>query len=51
VNGKPIRRATDSTYEVGRRDVGKQISVRVSAVKSGYVTATETSSQTSVVSR
>ena len=51
VNGKPIKRATGSTYVVGKKEVGKRISVRVAGVKSGYVTATETSLQTSRASR
>jgi hypothetical protein len=51
VNGKPIKKATGSTYVPGKKDVGKRISVRVAGVKSGYVTTTETSSQTSVVTR
>ena len=34
-----------------RKDVGKRISVRVSGVKSGYVTASEMSSQTTAVTR
>jgi hypothetical protein len=50
-NGKPIKRATGSTYVPGKKDVGKRISVRVAVVKSGYVTATETSTSTDSVSR
>jgi hypothetical protein len=51
VNGKPIKRATGSTFLLSKKFVGKQISVRVTGVKPGYVTATETSPSTDSVSR
>ena len=50
-NGKPIKRATGSTYVVGKKDVGKRITVRVAGIKSGYVTEVETSTATVFVSR
>ena len=48
-NGKPIKRATESTYVVGKKDVGKRITVRVAGIKSGYFTEVETSTATDVV--
>ena len=48
-NGKPIKRATGSTYVVGKKDLGKRITVRVAGIKSGYVTEVETSTSTDVV--
>ena len=50
-NGKPIKRATGSTYVVGQKDVGKRITVRVAGIKSGYVTEVETSDPTDSVGR
>jgi len=40
LNGKPISRATGSTYVVGSRDAGKTISVRVVGSKPSYLSAT-----------
>jgi len=50
-DGRPIKRATGSTYVVGKKDVGKRITVRVAGIKSGYVTEVETSTATDVLSR
>jgi len=36
---------------VGKKDVGKRITVRVAGIKSGYVTEVETSTATVFVSR
>ena len=40
LNGRPISRATGSTYVVGSRDAGKTISVRVVGTRTGYLPAT-----------
>lgn len=44
-NGAPISGAKSSTYKVTLADSGKKISVKVTAQKTGYVTASKTSSQ------
>ena len=51
LNGKPISRATSSTYVVGSRDAGKKISVRVVGSKTSYVSATVVSVATGMVLR
>ncbi|KQW43086.1 hypothetical protein ASC77_22635 [Nocardioides sp. Root1257] len=48
-NGKPINKATRSTYAVTRADQGKRISVRVTGSRAGYATATATSKATGKV--
>ena len=49
VNGKPIRRANDSTYVVGSSDAGKRISVRVTGSAPSFLSSTVTSSPTGAV--
>jgi len=48
-NGLPIAGATDSSYEITARDVGKALSIAVTGRKSGFLTKTVTSYRTSVV--
>jgi hypothetical protein len=50
-NGAVIRGATGSTYVVGSRDVGRQISVRVTGSKVSYVSTVRESTRTSAVTR
>ncbi|MDT3316754.1 hypothetical protein Q9S71_07935 [Microbacterium sp. KSW4-11] len=42
-NGKPIAKATSSTYKVVAADAGTSLSVRTTGSKSGYVSVTRTS--------
>ena len=48
-NGSPINRATSSTYKLQASDLGRQISVIVSASRTGYSTTTIASDRTTVV--
>lgn len=48
-SGKKIKGATSSTYEVGKSDIGKQLSVAVVGKQSGWATATRTSARTAKV--
>lgn len=50
-NGVAISGATSSSYTLTAADAGKKISVRVTASKTGYTTATATSTPTAVVAR
>jgi hypothetical protein len=43
-NGKPIAKATHSTYTLKKADAGKRISVRVTGEKTGYATIVKSSS-------
>jgi hypothetical protein len=47
-NGKPIRKATQSTYRLTRKDRGKKISVRVTAKKKGYEKARRSSKKVKI---
>jgi hypothetical protein len=47
--GTPIDRATSSIYRLQAADLGQHISVRVTAVASGYVTTSMTSAETDAV--
>ena len=49
LNGAVIRGATGSTYVVGSKDVGRQVSVRVTGSKTGYVSTVRESTRTSAV--
>ena len=51
VNGAVIRGATGSTYVVGSRDVGRQISVRVTGSKVSYLSTVRESARTRAVTR
>ena len=48
-NGVAISGATNATYKLVAADAGKQISVRVTSVRDGYLDATKTSAQTAKV--
>ncbi|GAA1801588.1 hypothetical protein [Nesterenkonia flava] len=50
-DGKVIKKATRSSYTLTRSDVGKRISVRVTATKSGYKDAAKTSRAVSRIAR
>lgn len=50
-NGKPIGKATKRTLKLGRKDVGKKISVRVTGQKSGYLPSSVVSKRTKRVLR
>lgn len=50
-NGKAIRGATAKKYRLTRKDRGKRLSVRVTATKAGYATASRTSAKTAKVRR
>ena len=50
-DGALIRGATRASYEIGRADIGKRISVRVTAVKAGREPAQATSSATPNVAK
>lgn len=45
-NGKPIAKATKSSYKLTKKDKKKRISVRVTAVRSGYPSVSATSRAT-----
>lgn len=49
VNGKPITGATNATYKVMAHDVSRTLSVKVTATKVGYTSATASSQETSRV--
>lgn len=49
-NGAPIGGANQITYGLGFDDVGQMLSVRVTGVKSGYTSVTQTSGQTGRIS-
>jgi secreted trypsin-like serine protease len=49
LNGKAISRATGSTYVVGSKDVGRQVSVRVTGSRASYVSTVRESTRTSAV--
>ncbi|MCW5954009.1 MAG: hypothetical protein KIT69_17295, partial [Propionibacteriaceae bacterium] len=48
-SGKKIKGATSSTYQVGKSDIGKQLSVTVTGRQSGWGTAVRTSAKTAKV--
>ena len=48
-NGLPILGATDTTYKITAKDVGKALSIAVTGRKGGFLTKTVTSYRTSVV--
>lgn len=48
-DGTPIGGATSSTYELTPAEVGKKITVTVTASKTGYASASSTSAQTAIV--
>ena len=48
-DGAPIGGATDATYELTTAEVGKKITVTVTASKAGYTSASATSAQTAAV--
>lgn len=50
-NGKAIKRQTRSTYRLTAKDVGKRISVRVTATAKRYRQASATSTRTSPIKR
>jgi hypothetical protein len=50
-NGKPIKKATQSTYRLTRKDRGKKISVEVTGTASGYVSQTAVSAAVKVKSK
>ncbi|HWI44471.1 MAG TPA: M4 family metallopeptidase [Nocardioides sp.] len=50
-NGKPIAKATKGTLKLGRKDVGKKISVRVTGSKAGYLPSSVVSKRTKRVLR
>ena len=50
-NGKAIRGATGKTYKIVRANKGHKLSVRVTATKSGYASASSVSAQTSKIKR
>lgn len=47
--GTAISGATGSTYKLTQSDIGKRISVSVSALRSGYTTTTKTSAMTTAI--
>ena len=49
VNGKAIKGATGSTYVLGKKDVGKRVSVRVVGAKAGYVSQAQVSSNSDAI--
>jgi hypothetical protein len=49
LNGAVIRGATGSTYVVGSKDVGRQVSVRVTGSRASYVSTVRESTRTSAV--
>ncbi|MEN1973683.1 hypothetical protein [Cellulomonas olei] len=49
--GKPVPGATKATYTVAAADLGQRLSVRVTAVRSGYTSASATSASTAAVAR
>ncbi|TDU30509.1 hypothetical protein EDF61_101470 [Arthrobacter sp. JUb115] len=50
-DGKTIKNATKTTYKLGLSDVGRKISVRVTASGSGFATQTSTTSKTKTVAK
>jgi len=50
-NGEPIKGSTAKEYRITKSDVGKRLSVRVTARYAGYSDATKTSNKTSKVSQ
>ena len=50
-NGMPIAKATKGTLKLGRKDVGKKISVRVTGSKAGYLPSSVVSKRTKRVLR
>ncbi|WP_134740973.1 family 78 glycoside hydrolase catalytic domain [Nocardioides sp. 503] len=50
-NGSPIAGATGPTYKVGAADVGRRLSVRVTATKAGKAPGVSTSTATAPVTR
>lgn len=48
-DGRPIARATTSRLKLGRAEVGHRVSVRVTATKTGYASASATSARTRIV--
>ena len=51
VRGKPVKGGTGDTYVVRSKDVGRQISVRVTGSAPTFLSTTVTSSPTGAVSR
>ena len=49
--GKPVAHATATTYRLTTADVGKRISVKLTATRAGYVTASTTTKATAAVPR
>lgn len=49
-DGEPVEGAVEATYVIGEPDAGHRLSVEVTAKKTGYASATATSSATDVVS-
>jgi hypothetical protein len=50
-DGKPIAKATKASYKVTRADVGKRLTVRVTATKAGFETGVATSAKTARVKK
>ncbi|MEY3310681.1 MAG: hypothetical protein RL107_817 [Actinomycetota bacterium] len=48
-NGKPVKKATGTSYTLTPREIGKLISVRVVGFRASYVTTTRSSNQTNRV--
>ncbi|MFE7224814.1 carboxypeptidase regulatory-like domain-containing protein [Nocardioides sp. NPDC057577] len=49
-NGEPVKDAVEATYPIGEADAGRALAVRVTAEKTGYVSAAATSDPTNIVS-
>ena len=47
-NGKPVKKATASSYKVVNKDAGKKLTVAVTATESGYTSATATTAPVTV---
>lgn len=50
-DGKAIKNATKTTYKLGLSDIGKNISVKVTASGSGFATQTSTTSKTKSIAK
>jgi hypothetical protein len=48
-SGKSIKGATEATYTLTAADLGKRISVQLTATKPGYKTRTQTTGKTAAV--
>lgn len=51
VGGSPVARATDRTFTLRAKDLGKRVRVRVTGTKAGYPSVTRTSRATAAVAR